>query len=237
MKQLIKAILKLKGFELVRHNPAPVNFQTILSLIEPTEDFFFVQIGYNDGIKNDPLSEFVLRYNLHGIVIEPQKLSYQKRDNLIYENIAIAEKDGFKSLYVIRKSFHEEYQQYTNRDASNIASFNKEHVIEFMCRGTKFLSKEGYPNDYIEEIIVPTLTFSSLMEKHNVSKIDLLQIDTEGYDYEIIKTINFKKYSPRILNYESAHLNSKDRTECENYLKNLGYKLLRDKGDTCAILR
>ena len=235
MKTIIKAFLKTKGLEIVRYNPAPINFQSILSLLNP-KNFFFIQIGANDGVKNDPINKFVTKHNLSGIMVEPQKLDYPKKNKLIYENVAISNKNGFRSLYVIKKSFHEEYQKHTNRDASNISSFNKDHVRKFLCRGMEYLFKKDYPDSYIEEIIVPTLTFNSLMEKHKIKKIDLLQIDTEGYDYEIIKTINFSKYSPKIINYESAHLNSKDRDECEKHLINLGYRLLRDKGDTCAII-
>ena len=36
------------------------------------DDFFFVQIGANDGINHDPLHEYVTKYNLSGLVVEPQ---------------------------------------------------------------------------------------------------------------------------------------------------------------------
>ena len=44
------------------------------------------------------------------------------------------------------------------------------------------------------------------MKKHNVNDISFILIDTEGYDYEIIKLIDFEKYKPSILIFEHKHL-------------------------------
>jgi len=43
--------------------------------------------------------------------------------------------------------------------------------------------------------------------------VNLLCIDVEGFDYNILKLFDFKKYSPEIVLYESKHLSDLDFTE------------------------
>jgi hypothetical protein len=35
-------------------------------------DFFFVQIGANNGLTDDPLRQFVTKYHWHEVLVEPQ---------------------------------------------------------------------------------------------------------------------------------------------------------------------
>lgn len=38
-----------------------------------TDDFFFIQIGSNDGILHDQIHNYVMKYNWSGVLIEPVK--------------------------------------------------------------------------------------------------------------------------------------------------------------------
>ncbi len=44
-------------------------------------------------------------------------------------------------------------------------------------------------NTVVEKVFVVTL--ADIVAKHELQRVDLLQIDAEGFDYEIIKTIDF----------------------------------------------
>ena len=46
----------------------------------------------------------------------------------------------------------------------------------------------------------------TLLDRHHVKKIDLLQIDVEGYDYELLKSFNFERIKPQLIRYEHRHL-------------------------------
>ena len=35
------------------------------------KDFFFIQVGANDGITGDDLRKYILKYQWHGILVEP----------------------------------------------------------------------------------------------------------------------------------------------------------------------
>ena len=78
------------------------------------------------------------------------------------------------------------------------------------------------------------MSFQDLVNKEKIEKIDFLQIDAEGYDFEILKTVNLDKFKPKIINLESTHFSDKTRELYENLLGENGYKFFRDKVDTCA---
>lgn len=244
MKHVIKKIIKHYGYEIIRRRPPQLDVKSILSLFfyKIPDDFFFVQVGANDGKKNDFIYDFVLRYKLSGLLIEPQKnafenliKNYGNNSNLIFENAAISNKDGFQTMYIIKKEFQDIYEKQTKGNATGMSSFNKDHVRKYMVRGMELFFKDKQVDDYIDEIRVEAVSFKTLVGKHGIKNVDLLQIDTEGFDFEVIKMFDFDRYSPKIINYESVHLKASERIECESFLKNKGYLFLDNKGDTCAV--
>jgi len=63
--------------------------------------FFFVEIGAHDGISGDPIHRHIIKYKWKGILIEPVKYLfdklvayYKRQNNLIFENVAIGDKNG-----------------------------------------------------------------------------------------------------------------------------------------------
>lgn len=71
----------------------------------------------------------------------------------------------------------------------------------------------------IKKIKVNTQLFSEVVKEN----FDFLNIDCEGNDYKILKTINLKKYTPEIINIEVSEENKLD---IYNYMHNNSYKLL-----------
>lgn len=204
----------------------------------------FLQIGGNDGFINDPLFKLIKRDRWQGIIVEPQREVFEKRlkktyrhdSNVILENVAIAEQDGQQSLYKLSFS--------NSRWATGLASFNREVLVQELKEGDRVRTKAAQEGidipDRIEDCItteeVPCYTIGSLMEKHGFASLDLLQIDVEGYEYEIIKTIPFSDLKPTIINYEHAHLNAEDRQACSEYLKQQGYQIEEFGGESLAHL-
>ncbi len=68
--------------------------------------------------------------------------------------------------------------------------------------------------------------------------LNLLHIDTEGYDYKIIKSINFEVVRPDLILYEHIHLSEHDESNCQNFLRGHQYKIFKpEEGyDTLAYL-
>ena len=86
----------------------------------------------------------------------------------------------------------------------------------------------------LQEIEVPMHTLRYLLEKHRIERVDLLQIDTEGYDFEILKSVDFSMIQPSIIHFENNFLHSRQRDECARLLGAHGYALLDLGIDTLA---
>lgn len=75
----------------------------------------------------------------------------------------------------------------------------------------------------------------SLLKSEGITRLDLLQIDTEGFDAEIIKMIDFSVIRPQIIKYEHVGLSDADKQNTELLLKQYGYRVFREGGDSIAV--
>ncbi len=142
------------------------------------QSVFFVQVGSNDGLSGDPIYSFITQGQAEwrGLLIEPVpylydrlKANYRKQKNkLIFENVAIDHQSGSKTLYRIAGTTALSETPWYEQ----IGSFDKT-LVE---KQKQYI--ENFDNRLIEEQVV-TITFSGLMERHNIQKIDLIHIDTE----------------------------------------------------------
>lgn len=203
---------------------------------------FFIQIGANDGNWNDPIYKFIRRDNWTGILIEPQIVIYQRLinnykniKNLLFENAAVDAVEGERNLFKISFS--------NSQWASGISSFIKNDIQKLIDAGyvERMAKAEGInpPEDQKEWIIsekVKVISLKNLISKHMVKKIDLIMIDTEGYDFEVIKTIPFELIKPTVIIYEHTHFDETTKNECSEYLIKTGYRLTDTESDTIAEL-
>ena len=204
-------------------------FSELIEKIGNKKDFFFVQIGSHDGISggNDPLYGYIKKYNWSGILVEPVPYLYERlvknhegRDNLTFRNVAISKDGAPMKFYSIEEHDNLENPYWYNQ----LGSFNKDVVL----RHRQFLPEF---DTHFKEEEIETITGDSLFEGAN--HIDLLHIDTEGYDYEIIKSIDFDKHQPSLILFEHTHL--KNVSEVHVYLSDMGYVCEQYERDTLAI--
>ena len=189
-----------------------------------------LQIGANDGMTDDPIYDFIKKNNCFAIVVEPIKdiysslaENYRDSPNVVCENIAISKADGSQVFYSVDNSKDLPYY------VTQLGSFSREIILK---------EKTNIPDieNYITEQIVECLSLDSLLRKHSIDLIDLLYIDTEGYDYEVIKQLDLTQIKPKLIHYEHIHLSENDKTACEQRLKHHKY-CIRDasKRDSLAI--
>jgi hypothetical protein len=68
-----------------------------------------------------------------------------------------------------------------------------------------------------------------MIKKHNIkiNNIDFLNIDTEGSDFNILKSINIQKYKPKLICIEiSQFTKNMNKKKIINYLKLNHYKCI-----------
>lgn len=194
---------------------------------------FFVQIGANDGKMMDPLRKTIIRSQWHGLVIEPVPELFDRlsnnydafKDRVTPVNAAIAQHNGIAPFYLLRNLPDEKELPAW---AHGLGSFNKDVLLGHINR---------LPNiqAHLLEIEVPCLSWQSLCDEHDVTHVDLVLTDTEGYDFEIISQIDFTKTRPTTLIYEHHHFDQNTDQKCIEMLKSLGYVLFREGLDTWAL--
>ncbi len=138
-----------------------------------------------------------------GINIDLNSLSIELfnffRPNDINLNIGLAKNKGFKKLYF-------------SGDFSPLNSFDKNHL--------KFLSKNfNLEIAKINHRKIRTQNINNILKKYKFAKVDFLTIDLEGYEYEIIKTLNFKKIKINLMCIEILSHNLKSKKNYQNILK------------------
>lgn len=67
-----------------------------------------------------------------------------------------------------------------------------------------------------------------------MSRIDLLQVDAEGYDANVISQMLAAGFYPGAIHYESLHLSRLDMAKCRRLLGGNGYVLVGSTVNTLA---
>lgn len=80
-----------------------------------------------------------------------------------------------------------------------------------------------------DKTIFKTKTLNKVINEtiYKDTQIDLLSIDAEGVDFRVLKSLDLKKYSPKIIIIEDHHKKIEDilETDIYNYLAQNNYKL------------
>ena len=188
--------------------------------------FGLVVIGAHFGVwLNEELSRFD-KQNI--LLVEPVPYNYNKlkerfisSNNIqICTNAIFSENKISKFYYVNEKSISKLGKHW----ASGIGSFNKNHILDHRTKRFKIEDED------IDEIEIEFITFDGLIEKFEIESIDKLQIDVEGAEYEILKSINYKKTDINSIQFESKHFDGTFKEgpklkEIENKLISEGYDL------------
>jgi FkbM family methyltransferase len=216
----------------------------IAHLTETNPKPFFVQVGGFDGVSFDPLRRHVVERGMAGLIVEPipqyfAKLTalYAGSKDVTPVNCAIAEEDGERAIWRFNPKAVESGKLPPH--LAGMSSFKMDDMLaEKGVFGVSSLDAETMAvlRSQLEAVPVPCRTMKTLLSEHRVNRVDILQIDTEGYDYIILKLFDFARYKPSIVHYEHQHLNREDAAAAEKLLRSHGYQLRRGEEDTLGVL-
>ena len=194
-----------------------------------SKEFKFIQVGANDGMSFDHLYDFVVKRDSKGIVIEPLKEFFQKLELNYFK---------FKDIIKINKAVHPTSKEvYIYKVVENAlskyplwvqgsASFDSEHLKKLNI-DSKDISKLTVICDNLMNIYI---------QNYHFTLVDYLQIDTEGFDFEVLKMIDFNLLKPSIIKYEHTNLNKIDLTKSIRLLRDNGYFIFYETEDIIACL-
>ena len=206
----------------------------ILKAIGTKPAVFFVQVGSNDGLQGDPIHDLIVsRQSWRGIFIEPidflfQRLrkNYGDEERFIFENVAIGTEKGSKKFYYVSEKARTELDLPYWHD--QLGSFDKAHI-------TRALGDQMSP--YIVEEDVECLPLQAVFDRNRVNAIDLLHIDTEGFDYKVLSQLDLERYKPAVILFEHHLLPDDEFAKARKLLRSNGYRLLQYGNDILAIRR
>ena len=236
LKSSVQSCVNVFGYrvEKLRNTvKAPIDVLDLLltKISADRPDFFFVQIGANNGMTDDPIRQFVTRYHWRGLLVEPQPQvfqhllkNYEDEKQLTFENAAIADHDGTARLFVA------DHQDET-ADLTVFASLKRDALI----RGLDNPKAAGVQVQ-VKEVEVPTLSVQTLVAKHRITKIDLLQTDVQGYDREVVEQFLASGTKPTIIQFEHCHTSRLALDALYRKLVKHGYRFNELEIDTLCYL-
>ncbi len=192
----------------------------------------FIQIGANDGLTGDPLYGILTRpagSKWRGVMVEPihhlfaqlqQHYGSQRRIQMV--NAAVGESDGRVEIFRVRT------EQGDPLWLEQLASLDREVLARNVIQ-------MGQSADRIISEAVPSLTVRTLLTRNQVETLDLLIIDTEGWDWRILRQFDLGQLKPALILYEHQHLSAGDRGEAHAFIGRHGYEWAEmPEGDTLA---
>lgn len=226
LRKLLNQTLRRFGYELGKID----RFREVIQTeYEKQGEFSFVQIGANDGVSFDSLYEFVCNRKSRGVVVEPLPRFFAELEKN-YE--------GYPAIKPVQCAIHPSEESATIYYVDPA----RESEVPATARGIgSFLSdhfkKTGVPEDLIVTEEVPCRPLMGLVEEEGMLEASLLQIDVEGFDYEVLKMIDFEKFSPAVIKYEHEGLSREDQAAAQKLLEDHGYETRIIKTDTVGILK
>jgi FkbM family methyltransferase len=207
--------------------PLPVDLLdlAVQDLVRRVPAVVFVQVGAHDGKTFDPIRPYVLQHGWTGVVVEPQprifgqlQANYAGQPGIRLENCAVGPEDGRRDLFVFAEN------SGLPEHASMLASFGRENLVN---------NTHGYRAN-IEAISVPTLTPRTLLRQCGLTSCNLLQIDTEGFDFVILMEFLRAGIFPELIHFESAACTHDQRNTFLREFHQHGYRVTTIGIDTLA---
>lgn len=232
MFRSLRRLLHIIGMQLIDRRRFRVvsrsRFNETLSAALTDPCFFFIQVGAHDGVRFDDLYEKVTAVNAHGIVIEPLpryfvrlQMNYEDYPGIIPLNVAVHPTAAQITLH------HVSSAAITSGNvppwAGGVGSANASHHLPL-----------GIPTEAMTTTTVPCITLRQIITQHVVSRIDLLQIDTEGFDLDVLEMIPFDLVRPRLIKFEHVSLSPEARARARRLLESQGYDVWSEGEDTIA---
>jgi FkbM family methyltransferase len=194
----------------------------------------FAEIGANDGKQHDFLRPLVLSHDWRGLIVEPVpyvferlRANYAGQERLSLQNVAIAPESGERPFFHLAE-VDDPQREGLPEWYDGIGSFSRDELLSHAPHIPDIA-------DRVVETRVPCVTLEELCARNGFDQLDLLLIDTEGYDWEIIRHLDLAKLGPRVIVYEHYHRSPDDRAACSEHLASVGYETIEEHFDTFGL--
>lgn len=172
------------------------------------QDGVFVDIGAYDGVTFSNSYFFEKDLGWKGICIEPNPAAFEK---LIQARSAVCYQACISDKKEVAK-----FVKLTGR-CEMLSGLSAKYDPSHIKRIDKEIAKFGGER---EEIEVPTVTLNEIADQEGIKHIDFLSIDTEGGEFDILKSIDFSKLDIDVITIENNYqdLNFREHLERQGYV-------------------
>lgn len=181
-----------------------------------------IQVGAFDGISNNALDYTKLAKicELQAVLIEPNPVAYKKLvsnfiDNrsVVPVNVAIDISDGKRSFTVVGPHKLAEFQWI-----EQLSSFDKQTILSHTDKVPDLTS-------YMADVSVDCSALSTILSTNQIDCLDVLLVDTEGYDAVIVEHALQLKVQPGVVLFEHTHLSKSEILRVVYLLRVAGYSI------------
>jgi len=196
----------------------------------------FLKIGANDGLMHDPLAELLLKdQRFEGILVEPipfyaelLRKNFPDGQRFKVVEAAITRSDKSCEVFYLDEEAASAAGKNVRTDLRGVASLSRQHVENHVPQDL---------HDIIRPQVVEGVSVQTLLARQRLDCLNLLQIDTEGADYEILQQFDFRKMRPEIVLFEQLNLNRTDKDASKQFMENHGYHVRKLETDYLCTLR
>jgi FkbM family methyltransferase len=187
-----------------------------------------IQIGAFDGLANDPIHVGFSDLGWHGVLVEPQpgpfqllKKKHRSSPNVNVIQAAVGQQEGNGIMYKVKM------EKWMDVRLEQVTSFNRDHVLKHVDGNQAC----------IETITVRVMSFAAILRESGWKEVDVVLVDTEGFDAEVVNMMLSASIKPSLLRFESAHLSHVVLNALLDKLVRHGYKFIQGRCDITAVLR
>jgi len=150
--------------------------------------------------------------------------------NIVFINKAITNYVGEIGMYV--PALENDYSKYPPW-VQQLSSVYSDHISHYKIRNPNI----PYENLVMHNIKVPATTLNEIIKEYQISSIELLQIDTEGHDYDILMHYDFVVKPQKII-FEHKHIPTQLCNQLVGKLFEMGYRFISfDSENAVFVLR
>ena len=165
------------------------------------ENGFFIEVGAHDGIFQSNTLNLEESLGWKGILIEPSLNAYleciKNRPKSICINLALTSFEQYKKKDFVFGDFNSSPMSSVAANRSGFSKF--ENLKNYLSGITK---KKLRP--------VSTAPLQLIIDKIGIDKVDFLSLDVEGFEYEVLKGVNFNKCRPKYILIEIREIQKKN---------------------------
>lgn len=155
----------------------------------------FVELGANDGFQQSNTYYLEKFMGWRGVLIEAipslfAKARKRRTKSQVYNFACVEDAEAIRYLDIVDV---------------NLMSFAVDALKTREEVERQIQIGEHYANAPAKTIRVPTATLTQILQQANVTTIDFLSLDVEGYEAKVLRGLDFDRFSPRYMLVEARY--------------------------------